>query len=412
MKEKVSLYISRVQRSWDELWAGADRNETSDLAACKKKSNFPVKRYYKEIKQKVWSKPQHELFVECQNRLFERHIDGVWKLVQTKILLPWTRNGEQHIQHLEVPSRRGSRWEPPLVMLHGYGPPSGTFCRVINDLSTHFNIYALDWLGWGGSSKPKFWPKTREEAEDWYVESLEKWREAQGIKKMSLCGHSLGGYMATVYALKYPERVSRLVLLSPVGVPEKASRKRPSKKFKLNTGQFYRKIGIKLWTRGYTPHDLIKNSGPVGLGLTQKYIKRRFTWDSKNEKDEQFFRDYEPYFYNSFYGEGSGYSSLNLILLPGAWAYVPLVKRITTLKVPVDFIYGEHDWMVTDGAHKAVDLLKAKKDYYYEPTISYVPNCGHHLALTNPTGVVAEIFRIFGYPKKSRLNIFFWRTLD
>lgn len=40
-----------------------------------------------------------------------------------------------------------------------------------------------------------------------------------GLAKMQLVGHSLGAYLATCYTLRYPERVSRLVLLSPAGVP-------------------------------------------------------------------------------------------------------------------------------------------------------------------------------------------------
>jgi pimeloyl-ACP methyl ester carboxylesterase len=32
---------------------------------------------------------------------------------------------------------------------------------------------------------------------------------------MTLLGHSLGGYLGTVYALKYPDRVDRLILASP-----------------------------------------------------------------------------------------------------------------------------------------------------------------------------------------------------
>ena len=37
---------------------------------------------------------------------------------------------------------------------------------------------------------------------------------------MQLVGHSLGGYLSARYAIAYPDRVEKLVLLSPVGVPE------------------------------------------------------------------------------------------------------------------------------------------------------------------------------------------------
>ena len=39
-----------------------------------------------------------------------------------------------------------------------------------------------------------------------------------GLAKMSLCGHSLGGYVAAKYACKYPDTVRSLLLLSPGGV--------------------------------------------------------------------------------------------------------------------------------------------------------------------------------------------------
>jgi cardiolipin-specific phospholipase len=57
------------------------------------------------------------------------------------------------------------------------------------------------------------------EAESFFVDSLEQWRIKMGLEKMTLIGHSLGAYFSVVYALKYPTRVNRLVLLSPAGVP-------------------------------------------------------------------------------------------------------------------------------------------------------------------------------------------------
>lgn len=73
------------------------------------------------------------------------------------------------------------------------------------------------------SSRPKynFSKKTQTELEHvaeteaFFVESLEKWREKNEIDSMTLLGHSLGGYLSTCYSLKYPERVEKLILVSP-----------------------------------------------------------------------------------------------------------------------------------------------------------------------------------------------------
>ena len=40
-----------------------------------------------------------------------------------------------------------------------------------------------------------------------------------GLQRMTLIGHSLGGYLSVAYALKYPTRVQKLILLSPAGIP-------------------------------------------------------------------------------------------------------------------------------------------------------------------------------------------------
>jgi cardiolipin-specific phospholipase len=41
---------------------------------------------------------------------------------------------------------------------------------------------------------------------------MEAWRKVQGLNKMILCGHSLGGYLSFAYAERYPQHVDRLIL--------------------------------------------------------------------------------------------------------------------------------------------------------------------------------------------------------
>ena len=52
--------------------------------------------------------------------------------------------------------------------------------------------------------------------------SIEAWMQTVDYKKHEeyiLAGQSLGGYISVLYSMRYPKNLSRLVLLSPVGVP-------------------------------------------------------------------------------------------------------------------------------------------------------------------------------------------------
>lgn len=141
-----------------------------------------------------------------------------------------------------------------IVMMHGYGAGLAFFFKNFGPLATglgsDWNLYALDWLGYGNSSRPKFQIKTTDlsetreidipsplsssnstmttnklkenlavrETEDWFVESLEAWRKAKKIEKFTLMGHSMGGYLAACYSFRYPQHVEKLIMVSPVGV--------------------------------------------------------------------------------------------------------------------------------------------------------------------------------------------------
>ena len=66
-------------------------------------------------------------------------------------------------------------------------------------------LYTFDLLGFGRSSRPKF-DQEPELAEETFVESIEEWRKNLNLDKVILLGHSFGGYLASSYALKYPDK--------------------------------------------------------------------------------------------------------------------------------------------------------------------------------------------------------------
>lgn len=118
-----------------------------------------------------------------------------------------------------------------LVWAHGYGAGLSFFYRnyALTADIPDLVAYSIDWLGMGRSSRvtfpkiheehgadPTAWEEKRvKEAEEFFVESLEKWRKKLNIEKMILAGHSLGGYLVCAYTEKYPERVEELILISP-----------------------------------------------------------------------------------------------------------------------------------------------------------------------------------------------------
>ena len=108
----------------------------------------------------------------------------------------------------------------PLVLVHGFGGGVGLWAMNFDALSQNRTVYAFDVLGFGRSSRPQLSADPLE-AEEQFVDSIEKWRDKIGLEKFVLLGHSLGGFLASSYALKYPSRIKHLILADPWGFPVK-----------------------------------------------------------------------------------------------------------------------------------------------------------------------------------------------
>jgi 2-hydroxy-6-oxonona-2,4-dienedioate hydrolase len=95
----------------------------------------------------------------------------------------------------------------PLILLHGTGGHSETYARNIVPLSEHFHVMSLDMAGHGYTDRPDV-TYTLDVFADHVIAVL----DAIGEEKAFLEGESLGGGVACWTALKYPDRISALVL--------------------------------------------------------------------------------------------------------------------------------------------------------------------------------------------------------
>src|SRR6476620_9915260 len=107
----------------------------------------------------------------------------------------------------------------PLVMLHGGGPGASAwsnFGACLEAFAADFRVLLVDQPGFGASDKPA--------VEGHYfgfaADKLAALLDELGLERVHLLGNSLGGGTATRFALRYPKRVGRLVLMGPGGVQQ------------------------------------------------------------------------------------------------------------------------------------------------------------------------------------------------
>jgi pimeloyl-ACP methyl ester carboxylesterase len=105
-----------------------------------------------------------------------------------------------------------------IVFVHGLSGSTLWWRRNIPELARHYQLYLVDLPGFG-SMRRHHRHFRLEEAAAW----LAAWVEAVGLDQFYLIGHSMGGYICMDFAVRYPEKVKRLVLVSAISVPRETS---------------------------------------------------------------------------------------------------------------------------------------------------------------------------------------------
>lgn len=337
----------------------------------------------------------------CEERLLKRYVRTPYKLGRVPIHLPSLDLGTQHINIVDLNSDVSGT---PILWLHGAGAGLGfgyrNFDALANLNGRRHRVVGVDALGQAGSSRPSFpyggcrapmWMLGEEQRIDaaiaFSVESLEALRAALCIEQFDLVAHSMGGYLATQYAMTFPGRVRRLVLVSPVGWAEQPHGE-------LARGRANGLFGL-LWDWKIVNFGTLKALGRLARPTAKRTVCGRF--GIRDPEEREIVADY---FWSQLVGQPiSSEQNVNVLLEPffspapfGFYAKRPVsteaAERLAKLP-PTTLLYGSHDLHYIPTMPQAIKAVAAAASHPVR--MHFVRGSDHHLYLDNPTDFHAHV---------------------
>lgn len=105
----------------------------------------------------------------------------------------------------------------PVILIHGSGPGVTAWANwrlIIPQLARDMRVVAPDMVGFGYTERPSPIAYTKET----WVQQLKDLMDTLGIERADLVGNSFGGGISLAFALRYPERTGKIILMGAAGV--------------------------------------------------------------------------------------------------------------------------------------------------------------------------------------------------
>lgn len=252
----------------------------------------------------------------------------------------------------------------PIVMVHGFGAGIGFWIMNFDAISEDRPLYAIDLLGFGRSSRPNF-SSDPLIIEQQFVDSIENWRKKMDIPKMILLGHSFGGYLASSYSLKHPDKIEHVILADPWGFAEAPTNL-----------TFWKRTLVKA-IGPLKPLWILRASGPFGQWVIQKGRKDILKKYDNVVEDNSVIAQY---IHQCNSRHPSGEAGFHKLLKVIGWAKFPIGERMLQIQknIPITFLYGAKSWM--NNCYGPI-IKESRPDSYTH--IENIEHAGHHVYSDN-----------------------------
>lgn len=149
----------------------------------------------------------------------------------------------------------------PILLIHGFCGSSEYWNNIIPELATKYRVLALDLPGHGGSAVQENINEM-----DQYATFINDFLDVVDVDKVTMIGHSLGGYITLAFAENYSHRLSGFSLIHSTGLPdaEEAKKGRDAAKEKIDNE------GIEAFIDGLVP----KLFSPANLELAKEHVEK------------------------------------------------------------------------------------------------------------------------------------------
>jgi pimeloyl-ACP methyl ester carboxylesterase len=224
-----------------------------------------------------------------------------------------------------------------ILILHGWGASSKSWLKIKKVLEKEgLKVYVPDFPGFGVTpDPPKPW------SVDNYTEWVRNYSEKEGLSQFFLLGHSFGGRVAVKFAVDFPEKISKLILVDSAGFGRKQS------------WGWRQRITIKLRKLGYflTTLPILKIFYP---------IFRKIAYILAGTKDYYLIKS--PVMKETF----------KKIIAED------LTRYLSEIKIPTLIIWGKKDKMVP------IKIAYSLKEKISNSQLEILPDIGHNPHLETP----------------------------